>query len=160
MTANNDRHEWVRAQLPLAAAGALSSAELSEVMQHCSRCESCRRELEAWGSYAKGLRELPQPVFPADLLARTQRRVLENREQALERRRNGLILGALAVFSWITNFGFWIVVRTLTGGTFELWGTNVVDAGPWLLVSTMLTWLTAGVAGVTLGSHRHTRRFQ
>jgi hypothetical protein len=85
--------------------------------------------------------------------------VLKNRTEAIERRTNGLMLGALAVFSWVISFAFWIVVRALTGGTWELLGTNIVDAGPWLLFSSMLTWITAGVAAVTLGSQRQARRF-
>ena len=160
MTTNNDRHEWIREQLPLAAAGALSSDESTEVMQHAARCDSCRSELELWGSYATGLRQLPQPVVPADLFYRTRRRVIESRAEALERRRNALMLGALVVFSWVTSFGSWVLVRALTGGTLELLGTNVVDAGPWMVISTTLTWLTAGVAAVTLGNQGHSRRFQ
>jgi hypothetical protein len=159
MSRNDDRHEWIRAQLPLAAAGALGSDELSELLQHAGKCELCRRELELWGSYARGLRELPQPVIPADLISRTHRAVLKDRAETLDRRTNGLMLGALAVFSWVISFAFWIVVRAVTGGTWELLGTNVVAAGPWLLFSSMLTWITAGVAAVTLGSQRQARRF-
>jgi hypothetical protein len=159
MSRNDDRHELLQAQLPLAAAGALSSDELSRLLQHAGKCESCRRELEVWGFYARGLQQLPQPVIPADLISRTHRAVLKNRTEAIERRTNGLMLGALAVFSWVISFAFWIVVRALTGGTWELLGTNIVDAGPWLLFSSMLTWITAGVAAVTLGSQRQARRF-
>ena len=159
MSGHYDRHEWIRSQLPLAAAGVLGSDELSKLLQHAGKCESCRRELELWGSYAKGLRELPQPVIPADLISRTHRAVLKNRAEAMDRRTNGLMLGALAIFSWVMSFVFWIVVRAVTGGTWELLGTNVVNVGPWLLVSSMLTWITAGVATVTLGSQRHARRY-
>ena len=160
MTRNNNSHEFVRSQLPLAAAGALSHEELRVVTDHASACESCRRELEVWGLYGKGLQQLPQPVIPADLFARTHRSVLRDRAESLERRRNAWMLCALAVFSWVTSFGFWIVVRALTGGTLEVLGANLVDAGPWILFSSILTWITAGVAAATLGSQRYTRRFQ
>ena len=158
MSRDNDQHAWVRSQLPLAAAGTLGSDELSKLLHHAGKCESCRRELELWGSYATGLRQLPQPVIPADLIFRTHRAVLKSRAEAIDRRTNGLMLCALAVFSWVISFAFWIVVRAVTGGTWELLGTNIVAAGPWLLFSSMLTWSTAGVAAVAL-SQRQARRF-
>ena len=63
-------HESMRAQLPLAAAGALGERDAGAVLAHTAGCDSCRRELEVWGSYANGMRQLPQPVIPADLVRR------------------------------------------------------------------------------------------
>jgi hypothetical protein len=151
-------HESVRDQLPLAAAGALAQAELRAVLDHTARCESCRRELEVWGSYAKGLRQLPQPTMPAHLLQRTQMRVLQEQEKSLERRHYSLMLGALVVLSWSTSFAAWFVTRSLVGVTLEVFGINLVGAGPWILLSSILTWVTAGSAAVVLVNRRHARR--
>ena len=151
-------HESIRAKLALAAAGALQENDLREVERHARECESCLRELELWGEYTRELRQLPQPVFPSNLLARTQARVLHDHESALQRRRNGLMLCTLAAYSWVVAFSAWIVARTLTGGTLEVFGTNLVDVGPWILTSWVLTWITAGVAAVTLGSRNPARR--
>jgi hypothetical protein len=153
-------HEAMRAQLALAAAGALHEHELSAVLAHTAECESCRRELDLWRSYANGLRQLPQPAIPADLVRRTQMRVLQDRESALERRHYTLMLGALLVFSWATSFAAWYVARSVVGVSVEVYGINLVGAGPWILFSSILTWVTAGSAAMVLASHRHTRRFQ
>lgn len=151
-------HESIRAQLALAAAGGLEQEELRQIEQHARECESCRRELEVWGLYASGLRQLPQPEFPPDLLARTQAAVLLGREQAIERKRNGWMFCALAAYSWATSIAVWIVARTITGGSLEILGTNLLSAGPWFLISFALSWFTAGVAAVTLGSRHQIRR--
>lgn len=157
---NPGDHDRLREQIALAAAGALSQVELKTLMEHAAGCEACRRELELWGSYAGGLRQLPQPSIPGDLFARTYRRVLEERAATVERRHNTWMIGALGLLSWVSSFVTWIVVRALTGGTVEVLGTNLVEAGPWILLSTLLTWITAGSAAVALGSQRHTRRIQ
>ena len=153
-------HDQIRSLLPLAAAGALSPDELKAVMEHAAVCESCRREWDVWGSYATGLRQLPQPALPKDLFARTYRRVLQERSDSLERRQNGWMIGALGLLSWVSSFVAWIAMRAWTGGTLDVFGTNLVDIGPWFLISTLLTWITAGSAAVALGNQRHTRRFQ
>jgi hypothetical protein len=155
---NAAEHETMRAQLPLAAAGALHEDELSAVLAHVAGCESCRRDLDVWGSYATGLRQLPQPTIPAHLLKRTQLRVLQDRESSLERRNYALMVGALVLLSWATSFSAWFVARSLVGVTLEIYGINLVGAVPWLLLSSILTWVTAGSAAVVLSSHRHTRR--
>ena len=54
-------HEVSRETLTLAAGGALDPEESRRVQQHAETCEACRRELEVWGSYARGLQQLPQP---------------------------------------------------------------------------------------------------
>jgi hypothetical protein len=41
------------------------------------------------------------------------------------------MLCSLAAYSWVVAFSAWIVARTLTGGTLEVFGTNLVDVGPW-----------------------------
>lgn len=151
-------HETNIKRLALAAAGALSREELLEVEQHARQCESCRRELERWGFYAEGMRRLPQPVLPADLVARTQARVLRAREEHASRRRDTILMGGLAIFSSAMTVVFWLVVRMLTGGTLEAFGTNWVSAGPWFLVWTVVGWVTVGVAAATLSRYRE-RRF-
>ena len=57
-------HESIRTKLALAAAGALPDDERRQVDQHARECETCHRELEVWGLYARGLHQLPQPMLP------------------------------------------------------------------------------------------------
>jgi Putative zinc-finger len=152
------RHESARVQLPLAAAGVLSEDELGAVLEHTATCESCRLELEVWGSYAKGLRQLPQPTISAHLLHRIQRRVLQERESSLERRHDALMVGTLVVLSWATSFAAWFAARSLMGVTLEVFGIDLVGPVPWILLSSVLTWVTAGSAAVVLVNRRDTRR--
>jgi hypothetical protein len=84
--------------------------------------------------------------------------VLQDRESSLERRNYALMVGALVLLSWATSFSAWFVARSLVGVTLEIYGINLVGAVPWLLLSSILTWVTAGSAAVVLSSHRHTRR--
>ena len=150
-------HELNRARLALAAAGALSPEELQQVEQHVRECQACRRELDVWGVVARGLGQLPQPMLPPGLVARTQARVLRERAEAADRRRSGLMFGAFAVFSWAFSFAVWSVAQALTGGVLEVFGTNLVSAGPWFLVSSVMAWITAAAAAVTLGRHGERR---
>jgi hypothetical protein len=155
---NPVEHEAMRSQLALAAAGALQEDQLSAVLQHTAGCESCRRELDIWGSYARGLRQLPQPAIPVHLLKRTHLRVLQEREKSLERRQYTLMAGALVVLSWVTSFTAWFVARSLVGVTVEVFGINLVGAVPWVVLSFIVTWVTAGSAAVVLSNNRQTRR--
>jgi anti-sigma factor RsiW len=152
------KHETNIKRLALAAAGALSREELLEVEQHARECETCRRELERWGFYAEGMRRLPQPFLPADLVARTRARVLRERSAVADRRRDAVTLAGLAIFSWAMSFTFWVMARLVTGGTLEVFGTNWVNAGPWFLAWTLISWVSVGVAAATLGRYRE-RRF-
>src|SRR5687768_6954929 len=92
---NPGDHDRLREQIALAAADALGPVELKTLMEHAAGCESCRRELELWGSYARGLQQLPQPGIPGDLFARTYRRVLEESAASQERRQHTWMLVAL-----------------------------------------------------------------
>jgi predicted anti-sigma-YlaC factor YlaD len=150
-------HETNKARLALAEAGALTREELLEVQQHARECESCRGELERWGLYAQALRQQPQPVLPMDLVARTQARVLLAREEAADRRRSNLMFGAFAVFSWSLNFAAWYVARVVTGGVWEVLGTNLVSASSWFVMSSILACTTAAVAAVALRMERERR---
>ena len=91
-----NEHESIRAMLALAAAGVLDPAESTRVERHAYACDDCRRELETWGRYAYGLRKLPQPSVPPDLMERTRTRLLEERATAEARRWNGFMIGVSA----------------------------------------------------------------
>jgi predicted anti-sigma-YlaC factor YlaD len=136
-------HESIQNMLPLAAAGALSQREQLQVEAHTRICEACRRELDSWSVYASGLRGLPQPAVPADLIARTQARLLREREEAAALRWNGVTLCGLGIFSWVSSISFWLLVRELSGGMIEVFGTNLVSAGPWFLASFAVASITA-----------------
>ena len=144
-------HEAFSALVPLAAAGSLANDELAAVEQHALACPECARELEVLRLYARGLRELPQPMAPAQLLQRTQARVMEARVRAAERRRNGLLLTLLSVFSWISGILVWMFARAVTGGVWKVLGVDLVGGLSWSLISAVLMWMTAGVTAFVMG---------
>ena len=151
-------HEGIHNMLPLAAAGALGRTEISRVERHLAACSGCRRELEVLRLYSRGLGELPQPMIPAGLLQRTRARLIQERDTAADHRRQGLVLGLLTVFSWSIGGVFWLLVRAVTGGVWEVLGTNLADAVTWFSVSALFAWTTAGVAAVVLGKHHKLAR--
>ena len=151
-------HESIHSMLALYAADALDPAESRRVEQHAASCEMCARELLAWGSFAAALPQLPQPVPPADLIERTQVRILEQRRASAARRREGLLLAALVVFGWIASFTTWNLVRMFTGGVLEVLGANLVGGVTWSLVSTVFVWMTAAAAAAMLGKRNEWRR--
>jgi anti-sigma factor RsiW len=151
-------HASIRALLPLAAAGALGPEEVRQVEQHVRECPDCRKQAETWGAYGASLRQLPQPQAPLDLIQRTQARIVQEQALRAEARFNAAVIGSLAVFSTVTSAGFWLLARFLSGGTFEILGINLVHAGPWFVLSSIVAWTTAGVAAAALGAHRDLRR--
>jgi predicted anti-sigma-YlaC factor YlaD len=152
-------HESVRAMLALAAAGMLQPEEQRRVEQHARECEMCRRDLETWAVYTQGLRKLPQPSAPEGLVQRTQERFLQERAQAADRRRSELLLGALTILGWAAGWAFWIVARSITGGTLNVFGTNLVSGLTWSVGSTVLVWMTAATAALMLGRRHEMRKF-
>lgn len=144
-----NEHESVREMLALAAAGALGPDEIRRIEQHAQGCDLCRADLETWSAYAQGLRKLPQPSMPEGLVQRTQTRILQQRVEAAGRRRQELLLAALALFGWASGLPFWTLARALTGGSLLTWS----------LVSTVLVWVTAATAALMLGKRREIRRF-
>ncbi len=153
-----NEHESIRVMLALAAAGVLDPAESTRVERHANACDDCRRELETWGRYAYGLRKLPQPSVPPDLMERTRTRLLEERAAAEARRWNGFMIGVLVVFGWATGLTLWILVRVFTGAVLRVFGANLVSGLTWSLVSTVLGWMTAATAALMLGKSRQMRR--
>jgi predicted anti-sigma-YlaC factor YlaD len=151
-------HEKVRAQVALAAAAALSQDESVQVQRHLTECETCRREFEIFGAYAGGLRQLPQPTIPADLVARTQARVLVARAGVTNHRGDAAMLVGMAVLSWVMTLSTWVAIRILTGGSLNVLGTNLLSPAPWFLTSFAVTAATAGVAALMLSSRREARR--
>jgi len=147
-------HESVRELLALASAGALEAREQRRVEEHVRECAACRRELEIWSGYAQGLRQLPQPAVPAQLVERTRSRLVHEHAAAADRRWDALVLGALALFAWTVGLTFWFVARLLTGGELIVMGANLVRFGAWSAGSTVLVWLTAAVAAIALGKRR------
>jgi len=151
-------HERMQQQVVLAASGALTQAETVEVMDHMRGCEACRLEFEMWGTYGRGLRQLPQPTVPADLIARTQSRILQIHDEEKSQRWTSVMFLALTAFSWLITFSMWTLTRTVTGGVIELFGVNLLDAGPWFLTSFVATGITAGSAALMVSRHREARR--
>ncbi|MGA2131833.1 MAG: zf-HC2 domain-containing protein [Bryobacteraceae bacterium] len=147
-------HESIRELLPLAAGGALDAQAQRRLEEHARECAACRRELEIWGAYAQGLRQLPQPPLPSQLIERTRVRVLQERATVADRRWDELMLGALALFAWTVGFTFWFVLRIFTGGALVIMGANLVRFGAWSAASTVFVWLTAAVAALALGKRR------
>ena len=146
--------ESIAGMLALAAAGVLDAQEQRRVEEHARECPACRRQLEIWSGYAQGLKQLPQPPIPAQLMERTRARLIEERAAAADRRWDELMLGALALFAWTVGFTFWFVLRIFTGGALVIMGANLVRFGAWSAASTVFVWLTAAVAALALGKRR------
>jgi len=151
-------HESMQAWLALAAAGALDIQEQRRLEEHIRECPACRRELEIWSGYSQGLRRLPQPALPAQLVERTRMRVAQQHAAAADRRWDELMLGALALFAWTVGLTFWFVAKVVTGGELVFMGANLVRFGTWSAASTVLVWLTAAVAALLLGRRRRELR--
>jgi len=145
-------HESIRNMLPLAASGALGQQEQLQVDAHVRVCDICRRELNAWSVYASGLRQLPQPTIPTDLVARTQARILREQEVAAGSRWNGVTLCGLGIFSWVASVAFWLLVRELSDGMLIVLGTNLVNAGPWFFVSFAVALITSAATAFLVGN--------
>jgi len=147
-------HESIQELLALAACGVLDARDHRRLEAHVRECDACRRELETWSAYSRGLRQLPQPALPAQLMERTRARVWQERATAADRRWDELMLVALALFAWTVGLTFWFVLRIFTGGALVVMGANLVRFGTWSALSTVLVWLTAAVAAVALGKRR------
>jgi len=153
-----NEHQSMRDLMALAAAAALPAPEQRRLDEHVRICPDCRRDLETWSAYAQGLRRLPQPAVPAQLMERTRARILQERAAAADRRWNDLMLGALALFAWTVGLSFWFLLRIFTGGALVIMGANLLRLGTWSAISTVVVWLTAAAAALTVGKRRRELR--
>jgi hypothetical protein len=151
-------HQSMRELLALAAAGALDGEQQRRLDEHARQCPICSRELEIWSAYSQGLRRLPQPVPPGQLIERTRARLLQERAAVADRRWNDRMLGALALFAWTVGLSFWFLFRIVTGGDLVIMGTNLIRLGTWSAVSTVFVWVTAAAAALALGKRRRDLR--
>jgi anti-sigma factor RsiW len=145
------KHDTIQPMLALYAADALDPGERRRVDQHAGTCEICRRELLAWGAYAGGLTQLPQPIAHQGLMERTRLRIVQQREAAAARRRENAMLAALVVLGWAVSLATWTLMRALVGGSLVVLGANLVSGVNWFLLSTVLAWTTAAAAATMLG---------
>jgi anti-sigma factor RsiW len=132
-------HEAVRALLALGAAGALDPQEERRVREHVAVCESCAGGLRSWQALTGELAALPVPQAPPALVSRTRSRVAAALEAEAGRRWDEAVLFWLALLAWtvaLSSWAAWVAVLGFTGTL------------TYLTVSTMLVWLTAGVAAV------------
>lgn len=144
-------HNEMRALLPLAASGALAADQDAALKRHIASCPECARELEVLRLYTSALPEMPAPPFPAALAQRTQARLLQLVEHKVERRWNGLVIGSLSAFSWVSGEVLWMLARWITGGMWTVLGLNLVDGVTWMWISAIVIWMTAGAAALAMG---------
>jgi anti-sigma factor RsiW len=129
--------------LPLAAAGALETADAAAVTRHAAACPACAAEVQQLGALTRALASLPGAVAPPALAARTALRAAAAMRAAEERRWELRAALAAALFSWVAGLVFWPLWAVLAGGWL-----------PGFLVSTVAVWLTAGVAAALVGRRR------
>jgi anti-sigma factor RsiW len=138
-------HDEIRGLLPLAAAGALETAEAEEIARHTAQCPACAAELREWAALAAGLGVLPRGAAPPGLAAAATRAV-EQALRARARRRETALAAALSLFCWTAGMVAWAAARLFLGRWMPevglLW---------WAVLTAVPVWLTAGVAAVALG---------
>jgi anti-sigma factor RsiW len=149
-------HEEIRELLPLAAAGALTAGEQRTLDRHVAECEGCAAELREWGLLTETIEEAPPPPVPEMLLEQTKNRVMAAAAARRERMFTDVILGFLVLFGWTITLVVWFLWRMMSGG--GLLDVDLTTVGAWLGGSTVLAWLTAGVAVVALGPRMHAMR--
>ncbi len=151
-------HETNSKLLARYAAGGLDEEETRRVEDHLRHCTVCQAELALWGYYIAAARQQPQPVPPADLLARTQARLLFEREKRDQRRNDFMLLAIGVAISWAVTWASWYTVRIFAGGKLIVMGDDILQARVWFLISMLLAWMTAGTAAIALSKHRELRR--
>lgn len=143
-------HNYVNAMLSLASAGVLSPEEERRVQGHLAECPDCRSELAIWKLVASEARRSQPCRVPPGLLERT-REVLAAAEGAREERRwSDAILAFLVLFTWTMGAVTWLAVRLITGGPSAVASASLGGSLLWIGGSTLLAWLTAGIAAAVL----------
>ena len=125
-------------------------AAVVSVRSHCAPGRALSLELE----------RLPTPQAPPELVERARARVRAELAAAAERRWDNAVLACLTLFAWTVALTAWAIARLLSGGFLIALDSRFMQTLIWLTGSTVLVWLTAGVAAVLLGHSRWvTRRY-
>lgn len=155
-----NEHEKIRELLALAAADALTGAEVKQVAEHVRSCIACSNELEAWRPIASELRRWPTPQPSSWLvqatLARAEAKLTEQAEHDWNRR----VMIVVVVFAWLLTIASWPVFHFVSG-RFENWlgpqfththFSHTPFSNTWISFAafTALEWLAAAVAAVML----------
>ena len=128
-----DEHEKTRNNLMALAAGLLPLADEKAARGHLARCAVCTRELENCRRTIQGLAGLPAGAPSSFRLARITALAVARREEIVADRRNAVVLGGLAVLSWLFFLASLPLLSTLSH-----W------LGVWLGISPLLA-LTLGI---------------
>lgn len=148
-------HNAVRKLLPLAAAGALSDAELQALEEHLRVCPECSAQLEQWRTLAADLRAVPTPSVPAAVAERTRATVAAALLPG--RAAPPWMMALVVVTAWGATLLGWPLAHGATSAALE-WlhlGWNATWTG--LALYAAAGWLTAGAAGAVLVAHARTQ---
>ena len=163
MAIKKSEHDKIRELLPLAAAGALTSAEEKQVAEHVRSCIACANELGVWRPIASELRRLPTPQPSSWLaqatLARAEAKLAEQAEHDWNRR----VLIVVVAFAWLLTLASWPVFQVVSGRFGSLLEpqfshTPFSHAGIGFAAFTALGWLAGAVAAVLLAVRQRRER--
>lgn len=149
-----NEHDAIVELLALAAAGVLTPEEERRVREHTARCAECAAELNSWQMLAGELGAAPAPQAPPRLVLQTQARVAAVLRAEADRRWDETVLLVLALLCWTVGLSVWAVWRLVTAGADGLVAFDLSQTLLYLTVSTLLAWLTGGVAAVIAGQRR------
>lgn len=151
-------HDKIRELLPLAAAGALTSAEEERVVAHMRLCAACSHEMEEWRSITGSIRRVPTPQPPARLLqvtlARAEAKLVDQAEHDWNRR----VIIFVVAFAWILTVASWPLVHAMTGGLTSLLSPQLNRTWIDFAGFTALVWLAGGTAAVLLALRQRRER--
>ncbi len=151
-------HDKIRELLALAAAGALTSAEQTQVAEHVRSCIACADELEAWRPIAAELRRLPTPQPSSWLvqatLARARAKLTEQAQHDCNRR----LFIFLLSFAWLLTIASWPAFHFVSEHLGSWLGPQFNRTWISFAAFTALGWLAAGVAAVMLAIRQRGER--
>ena len=153
-----NEHDAMRELLPLAAAEGLDGKEQRLLEEHLHGCAACSAELDRWRALGHGLRRLPTPQAPAQLVERTRQQIQLQLAAAKERTTNPWLLGFLVLLSWTLGVATWPVLRLLTQGVTSWLELGFRSAWVSLLGYTLAGWAIGGLAAVAVALRRASAR--
>ena len=142
-------HETIRRLLALSAAGLLDAADDRRVREHVHECAECSTALDELAAVSADLCRLPAPMAPADLLARTEARVVEELAAQAGSRHGAILAVGAGLFTWMAALATWGLYRYLTGNAGWL---------AWLVLTTVPAYMAAGAVAVMFASRRRLER--